>query len=360
MKLLLCLLMWYSIHVTGQNLSSGLKKYYSYTNKAEIAITDSAYVQAAMYYQCAFKLKTDPFGRDLFNAMVCNALAKNNSIAYLYGKRLLKNGYSIKALKSKTSLLAFFKSSDGIQLENESSSFSKSSQQKIFWMQFDSIAKTDQKFRIIEPNYHVGVYLDTIDKIDSSNVVFLKQFIKKYGFPGEKLIGLNDTDLARHPYSIILLHQAYGARRGQMHNFYKTLEAAMHEGILDSRYATYMMDVCNGTDNFGNQAARFYYYAYDSIGTPDSPLAKWLAKNRANLQWTYEPLDQAKQAEYDVLRQNNGLEPINEYRKKLRYWLKDQDTTFQFDILGGCSINTVIDREFYEKINKFMIPIDKL
>ena len=59
----------------GQN---ALKKYYKYTNKAELAICAENYVQASRFYKKAFA-RHEPFGKDLSRALLVNYKYTGNS-----------------------------------------------------------------------------------------------------------------------------------------------------------------------------------------------------------------------------------------------------------------------------------------
>lgn len=356
MRSITFLLLFYPTIVLGQ-LSSKLRCYYTYINKAELALLDSAYPQAASHYSAAFQKKKFPFEKDILNAMVCNALIGNYPRSYDYGEELLKRGLGIHFLQKKLVLKPFFDSDYGIRLEQKSKTISMDKKRKALHAAWDSIHSLDQEFRKIEPDYHKGIYLDTIRKIDSSNVLFFQKFIRKYGFPCEKLIGLDDSDLLFKPYSIVLLHQAAGATN-RMYNFHKSLSNSFYQGKQSNRYATYMMDVCNGSDNYGNRAASFYYYVYDSTGSLNSAIMQNIRRNRATLNWTYEKLDPEREKMYNKLREEVGLESITEFRRKLKYWLKDQSRTFEFGLIGGCQINGIMDKQLYESIVKSMIPVN--
>lgn len=74
--------------------SDAVRQYYTFTNKAELAIADSNFKQAIIYYEAAFRFKT-PNAKDLHNAYCASALLLDCEHGRGYLEKLAHMGYYI-------------------------------------------------------------------------------------------------------------------------------------------------------------------------------------------------------------------------------------------------------------------------
>lgn len=86
--------------------SDAVRQYYTFTNKAELAIADSNFKQAIIYYEAAFRFKT-PNAKDLHNAYCASALLLDCEHGRGYLEKLAHMGYYIpKTLIDNSGFLA--------------------------------------------------------------------------------------------------------------------------------------------------------------------------------------------------------------------------------------------------------------
>lgn len=95
--LLICIQMS-TLSFAQQNLAS----YYSHTNKAELAITQSNYTNALNEYKEAFKANNMPFASDLYNALCLAIALKSLNHAYDYCFTLAGKGVGAAFFNKKT------------------------------------------------------------------------------------------------------------------------------------------------------------------------------------------------------------------------------------------------------------------
>ena len=94
------ILISFQLTIKGQKpcCKCNIRQYSYFTNLAELAIVDSSYKNALLYYESAFQNIDSPFYRDRFNYTVCNAKLGNyrscvSDVIYLLGKGIEKDKF---------------------------------------------------------------------------------------------------------------------------------------------------------------------------------------------------------------------------------------------------------------------------
>ncbi len=183
-------------------------EYHRTINTIESLLIQKKYNEANIQYKNTFKKYTNPFSKDLYNAAVCATLINNNADAIYFLKELAKKGVLKRSIKQKIfrkikkckEWKEFYIEYDKTRInykENFNDSISK---------EVDLWYERDQYFRRKRNAY--TRYADTINAIDSINVLKLIKIINKFGYPGESLIGTDvPNSLSNNPY--IVLRHAY-------------------------------------------------------------------------------------------------------------------------------------------------------
>ncbi len=162
-----------------------VKAYYSYVNKAELAIVDSNYKEALAYYQKAFN-KASIEGKDVYNAFVLTALLNDTFLASRYLEILAVCGL-------KKEFISYDMAHIGRRGLFENISYSYDADRQYRWdndeklryfsMALDSIENRDQAIRQLTENK------DSIRQVDIANEKELKKLIDEKGFPDFNKVG---------------------------------------------------------------------------------------------------------------------------------------------------------------------------
>jgi hypothetical protein len=134
--------------------------------------------------------------------------------------------------------------------------------------------------------------LDQMKKIDASNTARIKVIIKRYGWPGRKLIGQDGTDAF-----FLLAQHADAAFQKKV---FPLMQKAYKRGDLNGQnYALF-------TDRVLVASGKSQIY-----GTSAKPFAQWNGKEP-----TFYPIED--EANVDKRRAEVGLMPLSEYREFLK------------------------------------------
>ena len=288
------------------------KDYYSQINKAELAITERRYSIAVSNYKEAFSKVPNVFAKDLFNAAICATLNNDQDLAINFCRELLLKGTEITFILSQKIFRSLESNASWQYLLEEYPALRRRYLLTVnlpIRKEIELMWARDQYFRI-KPN-GLLVYKDTISSIDQENITKLKEIIKKYNFPGEDLIGV-DNPVSAPPFHSILYHhcQSKGSNLSKgLADFQDFLLDAVRLGKLSPhRYATYA-DI-QGRPIYGNTA--FY-----RIGKGGELRYLKLAKREIK--------------KINKRRINIGLEPLGDYRKKVLFSLEEKNFIFDFN-----------------------------
>jgi len=305
-------------------MSEKLKMHYSLINKAEMAIIDSNYQLAINLYDSAFTYKDSPFATDIYNAAICATLTLQYDKTLLYLQRVLDKGYKIQKLFEKPLFDEFFKSDFGIELIQYSHNIVYK-HNIILNNQLDSLFDIDQKFRKMVNNPY-EVYKDTISKIDDSNAIFIIDFINKYGFPNEDLIGLYTNLYNNTSWYIVILHNQQRYSKGKTKtDMTDLIYDALYNGEIHPTVAIHLIEETGiGSNYYGCIDAGLLKFVLDTTGMITKEIIE-------KIPWGYLVLkDEDK---INEIRVEIGLDKINETRKKLLF--KNEDKRFLISVCGG-------------------------
>jgi hypothetical protein len=287
------------------------KVYYPVINNAELSITQGDYGVALAYYREAFAAVSTPFARDYYNAAVCAALVNNKKYTLNYLEELAKKGVSITYLEKQPVFDSLQTTKQWRKFRKKYPKYRQHYESNInldLRADLDELYARDQYFRNAKGG--LRVYADTLAKIEVANTKKFLNWVEKYGYPSESLIGVKDTieDLPR--FSIIIQRQTK-ARKG--YDFSKILFEATQQGRLMPKVAAYLLEQQEGTNKYGSKA---YVKVSCNSCNENKPLAnldRYLEEKRSD----------KEVVRINELRKDLGLEPLADYKKKVLYSFQD-------------------------------------
>lgn len=288
------------------------KAYHPLINKAELSILQKDYASALLLYREAFKAVPTPFARDYYNAAVCAMLLKDKKLSVGYLEKLATKGVSIDFLAQQPVF-------DSLQTTRQWRKFKKkypkyrqqyeSQINKDLRADLDELYARDQYFR--EAKGGLRVYADTLRKIEKANTKQLLEWVEKYGYPGESLIGVGDT-LEQMPRFSIIIQRQTKARKG--YDFSKILAEAVQQGRLSPQTAAYLIEQQVGRSKYGSKAyVKISCSTCEDESHPDS-MERYLEEKRT----------EKELLTIEANRQKLGLETFEDYKKKVLYSLGDK------------------------------------
>lgn len=321
-----------------QHSNCNIKQYSYYVNLAELSITDSLYEQAIQFYDSAVVFIPSAFARDRYNKAVCLALTGNfekckKSLLYL-----LEKGLSREIIIENRAFESFLLSQQGKELLEKKPELTYNTNLRSI---YDSIFEADQYFRRIHPHNYHDYYHDTISKIDASNVKFMNDLIKNYGWPDEDLIGIYFPQTA--PYEIIIIHQHKSDY--QIYNYTEHLMNAFESCHLTADKAAWLIADIGEKDETSIFASGYVMIVYD----PEENFQMDSLTNYRHKIGFYD-IESEKKLTLDIRRKAFGLSSIDDYRRKVLFGLRDK--LFMFIYKGGKTTLTVSDIEQYEYMTK--------
>jgi hypothetical protein len=310
--------------VSGQEnqRNCNIRQYAHYVNLAELAITDSAYQNAIAYYDSASQFIGSPFAKDRYNKTVCHALTGEfnecrSGLLYLFGK-----GLDRQMVMDNPAFQGFLTSETGKGLPDLKVELTYNTRLRSV---YDSLFAADQLFRRKRPHDYMKHFGDTVNKIDASNVKMMNNLIAEYGWPTEDLIGVND--LGNLKYEFIVIHQSYTF---QIYNYTEDILKALEKGLIDINNAAYLISRSNNTNDFKCMDAGIITVVYDPEGTyKQEDLMLYRHKTG------FEYMSEEYKLKIEQNRKEFGLEPIDEFRRKIIF--SENDKRFHFQYHGGRS-----------------------
>jgi hypothetical protein len=290
-------------------------------NTAEIYFIDRMYETALESYKMAFSKRENIFGKDLYNAALTAERIKEYKQCSIFFDSLCSKGFEIRTL-DKIYFSGFLKSKWYKNITAKYIDRSKlNKKHKINKDYFNRILEDDQYFRMRNPtNYMQYEFANIIRILDSINAYKLIGFIEENGFPSEFNCGIDsaqDFPFHNFPTQILIMHQAFGGPTRVINFTPYTLDALKKEEVLPHigifQYAT-----ANGKDSLFGKDCFFN-----------------LEQEDGKYKYAYYPkfLD-GKEEEFNKNRKAYNLESLDDYRKKIIYWLTHNDLKFDF-IMGG-------------------------
>ncbi|WP_162053638.1 cbb3-type cytochrome oxidase subunit 3 [Pontibacter pamirensis] len=294
--------------------------YHPVINVAELEIVEGNYEEALAAYQQAFAAVPTPFARDYYNAAVSAVKLGDEKQAFDYLEQLVIKGVSLPYLERQQVF-------DSLQTSRQWKKFEKQYPKRrkryeeaanlILRDDLDELYARDQYFR--QAKGGLRVHGDTIRQIEADNITNLLNWINDYGYPGEALIGVADT-LEELPRFSIVIQRQTAARNG--YDFKGILSKAVKEGRIAPQPAAYLLDQQAGNIMYGSRA-----FAKISCRR-----CKENDKNYEKIQsLLLESMSDEELAQTDKRRKQLGLEPLQEYRKKVLHNAEDAQFKLNYD-----------------------------
>ncbi len=323
--------MFFTDNSFGQ-LSQKMQEYYHYINLAELSISDTNYKLATKCYDKAFNINKQSFGIDRYNAAICELKNKNEKKCKTHLEYLIERGFSLETLNNKKIFKDFFMHKYGVQLLHQKMALIINQELK---RQYDSILERDQFFRIKEGSYRV--YSDTITKIDILNNIAINKLIQKYGFPSENITGLDFTP----PIQIIVMHNCAGSLYGENFNYTTILYDAIYNGFLDVRKGVSLLACSMGDDStYGNEFAKLILNKLEG------------SSSNLDSKYGFNIPNNEKEASFDKNRKKIGLCSLSENRKKINFFIKNEEFMMPYDINIYSWSN---EKDFKESLQKIIL-----
>ena len=202
--ILFCVVLFFACQNNTTQFEHNPKKYHENINRAELAICDSNYTEAAKYYKEAFQYLKEPFGIDLRNSLQCGLLANDKGVI----------DYCIPKYKERDYQLLVNLVCEDTKMWNYCDSLYKNSPvtskidtaYRAFLRQLEI---DDQKVRIEIPENMSYTEVNSISwRVDSINMRKFQKYIDSTGiFPSENIVG-NSRNRAGSSilFDLILIH----------------------------------------------------------------------------------------------------------------------------------------------------------
>ena len=288
------------------------KDYYPLINKAEISILEKDYAAALSLYQQAFKAVPTPFARDYYNAAVCAMLLKEKNESLDYLEKLALKGVSLDYLAKQPVFDSLQTTKQWRKFKRKYPKYRQQYEKQVnldLRADLEELHARDQYFRQAEGG--LRVYGDTLRKIEVANTRQFLQWVEQYGYPGESLVGVGDT-LEQLPRFSIIIQRQTKARKG--HDFSKVLTDAAKQGRLSPQVAAYLIEQQVGRSKYGSKA---YVKINCSTCKEDDSLDDMDS-------YLEEKRTEKELLTIDANRKLLGLEPFEDYRKKVLYNTEDR------------------------------------
>lgn len=287
--------------------------YHPVINVAELKIVEGNYEEALAAYRQAFASVPSPFARDYYNAAVSAVKLEDEKQAFNYLEQLVMKGVSLPYLERQQVF-------DSLQTTKRWKKFGKQYPKRrkkyeetanlILRDDLDELYARDQYFR--QAKGGLRVHGDTIRQIEVDNVTNLLNWINDHGYPGEALIGVADT-LEELPRFSIVIQRQTAARDG--YDFKGILAKAVKEGRIAPQPVAYLLDQQAGKIMYGSRA----------FAKINCKRCKEKDKNYEKMQGLLvEKMSEADVEHIDQRRKQLGLEPLQDYRKKVLYSAADE------------------------------------
>jgi len=278
-----------------------VKEYYLLKNKAELAITDSAYATALALYKQAFACKF-PNPCDIYNAFVVAYLLKDTAAGKSYYNTLAELGIN----KKKFEELPFVTSIKDDMFYIRDIAWNEEYYQLKYMMSarpavarmLDSLYAADQFYR----KYYSR---DTFFYHDKQIINYLCDYVKRNGFPGFEQAGICQREESA-PYNdgtIQLIHWHTRGSDPNLSPWAKSLDSVLYNAVLDGNYdpANYALSVDQRDSNY-----------YEQL----QPVEEMLSEDGLELAKLDIPAINRKRA-------GIYLEPLEDYIRKWKFSLND-------------------------------------
>ncbi|UTW65737.1 hypothetical protein KFE94_13905 [bacterium SCSIO 12643] len=180
--------------IFGQNYL----RYYLQVNEAKLLAVDSNYLQSALLYQKTFEEYDFEFARDCIHAVEVAAVLKQDSLTAYFLKCDLKRGVPISYFDREPELEEFRSSTYYSAINDSALRYRQefeSGINKDLRNEINAMFAEDQRIRERYYKWWNFPFKPIIgnkwEKLNQEQVIRIIEITKVYGFPGEKLIGID-------------------------------------------------------------------------------------------------------------------------------------------------------------------------
>jgi hypothetical protein len=179
----------------GQNYSD----YYKGINNAKILIGDNNIEESIKTYHSTFEKFDFVFARDCYNAIELSASANDSVKLKYFINRGIKQGLTFNQILNIKNVAEFRNFNFFQKITKEKDSLEKVYKNSINWKLRNEIVEMFEQDQEIRAKYYDAIFFKRKqigrewESLNKRQVERLIEITKKYGFPGEKTIGI-DTD----------------------------------------------------------------------------------------------------------------------------------------------------------------------
>lgn len=202
MRIYYCTVIFLMVSASSSATSpDSVRRYYEEKNKAEVYIMNTTqatmfYTEALDAYKKAFGYKT-PNRLDIYNALIVAYLLEDSITAKSYFNQMAFHGLNKERLEEYEGSFGYYAKSHGDFYKWLSSDYDSlykvalNSSISKYAHVMDSLLQADQSVR--KSNHLNDEEVQRLLYIDSTNLSFLKNYIKEYGFPSYDRVGLFES-----------------------------------------------------------------------------------------------------------------------------------------------------------------------
>jgi hypothetical protein len=323
---------------SGQKLND----YYSFIYKAEDCILSNQYDSASFYYSKAMKYKK-PFGKDTYNFLVASIKSRQLDIADKCIRELIRLGATINSLSKNKTIQGYI---DSVSMRDKQKLASiKITYNKVYRSELKKLQDRDQQVRKDVTAYTTNK--DITKKVDKENTDRLLELIKKYGFPSEQKIGIDEQSYEIPYFPLLMIHQRKG--EFQQYDFSEILTNAYKKGQLHNKLAYHLV-----SENKSNNISDFTILRYQLVKLRDTTKPS-RPSNQIIIDSTDWFIVDYTEAELEKLNKtllDFNLEPFIKKLKKSIYSMTNSDFLLG-SITTGTSFRITDEKEFFRLKEKY-------
>ena len=303
----------FSFSITHTCTTQQSTPYFSAINKAELAICHSNNQAALQHYEQAFQYDTQLFAKDLYNALLCAAQTSTFDMLDFCYQNLLSKGIS----RSKLDTIRAFKiHKKQWQIITQKYVDLAPSCDQTYRQELDQLLSLDQKIRKYCAQKAGYIYapscIDTIQFVDSLNLLHLKLLFQNKGIATEDKVGIQKI-LDNNPYDLLIRHHL--AHYSET-DILDDLKRAVQEGDLHPVFYAFWKDNWLSTHHLETKFEREHFGTQNALVIADS---------------IYLFID----SEEDIINQRRAqlkMCSMNDFRIKLQFQLQHPEFLF----IHGC------------------------
>lgn len=203
MKILIVLICFLAFSI--QSSAQDYTKYYQGINNAKLALIEDNLENAVTHYYKTFENFDFVFARDCFNALEVSTKLKHFEMVDYFLKRCLKQGVEFDYLQQKSMLDEYKQTNFWTKFLIVKDSLRDIYEKNVNWKIRSEIIEMfteDQRIRDLADKNRLNPFKirklkKQFEEIDRKFVLRIIEITKEFGFPGEKIIGIDNNSM--HP-----------------------------------------------------------------------------------------------------------------------------------------------------------------